>query len=329
VVTTYRRTRTLGSCLDGLREQTRPPDDVVVVVHESDDEGAPLVDARARDWRALRRVGVQSPGLVAALNRGLAAASGEIVAFVDDDAVPERDWLARLLDRYAHDARIAAVGGRDIISQNGRIRERRDEGIAVRHLGPPHVGRIQWFGRQLGNHHIGTGGARDVDVLKGVNMSFRRREVAEHGFDSRLRGRGVEVHSELSICLPLRRRGLRLVYDPAIVVHHYPQSRGFGDEREAATRAAVRDGAHNEALALLDHFGPAQRIVFMVWGFAIGTSGAPGLAILVRQLATGVAHPWTRFQAAQEGRRAAWETRRRAKSLLSTHDDNLARASVH
>lgn len=33
---------------------------------------------------------------------------------------------------------------------------------------------VQWFGRVIGNHHLGTGGVREVDILKGVNMSFRQ-----------------------------------------------------------------------------------------------------------------------------------------------------------
>jgi hypothetical protein len=155
-----------------------------------------------------------------------------------------------------------------------------------------------------------------------VNMSFRRSEVAAHGFDERLRGRGVEVHSEMSICLPLRRRGLRLVYDPQIIVRHYPQTRGFGDEREEVAREAIRDAAHNEALQLLDHFGPAQRLLFTVWGVAVGTSGAPGLAIFARHLATRVNRPWTRFSATQAGRFAAWRTHRADRPPLSTQNDN-------
>ncbi|HEY6888078.1 MAG TPA: glycosyltransferase family A protein [Solirubrobacter sp.] len=329
VVTTYRRTRTLGPCLDGLAAQTRPPEEVVVVVHAADEESAPFVDARAAEWPQLRRVSVEATGLVAALNRGLSSATEEIVAFVDDDAVPAPDWLERLHSRYASDGGIAGVGGRDVITDNGRIRTRSDESVLVRTFGPPHVGRIQWFGRQVGNHHIGVGGVRDVDVLKGVNMSFRRRDVAGHGFDERLRGRGVEVHSEMSICLPLRRRGLRLLYDPSIVVHHYPQSRGFGDEREDVSAEAIGDAAHNEALQLLDYFSPAQRVVFSAWGVAVGTSGAPGLAILVRHLATGVPGPWSRFAAAQSGRFAARRTQKADRQSRSTQKDNRRAAALH
>jgi glycosyltransferase involved in cell wall biosynthesis len=324
VVTTYRRTRTLGPCLDGIAAQSRPADEVLVVVHDSDEESAAFVDARSD----ARRVLVTPTGLVAALNRGLGAATGDIVAFVDDDAVPNRDWLERLEAHFARDARVSAVGGRDEVHYGGQVRGRSDEGITVRTFGPPHVGRVQWFGRQLGNHHIGVGGARDVDVLKGVNMSFRRLEVAELGFDERLKGRGVEVHSELSICLPLRRRGLRLIYDPAILVRHYPQSRGFGDEREDLSREAIHDAAHNEALQLLDYLPAAQRSVFAVWSFAVGTSDAPGLAILARHLITGVSQPWTRFTATQAGRIAARKSRKTDRQSRTTQNDNQPVAAL-
>jgi glycosyltransferase involved in cell wall biosynthesis/predicted O-methyltransferase YrrM len=160
----------------------------------------------------------------------------------------------------------------------------------------------------IANHHIGSGGARDVDVLKGANMSFRKAAVVEQGFDERLLGRGSQVHSELSICLPLRRRGLRVVYDPGIVVLHYPAPRPHGDHRGSAEQ--VFSASHNEALQILDYFGPARRIVFLAWGLAIGTTAAPGLAVLARDVLTGRRAAWDRFTAAQRGRAAGWKTRR-------------------
>jgi glycosyltransferase involved in cell wall biosynthesis len=308
VVTTYKRPDRLAAGLAGLRAQRRPPDEVIVVIHESDEISEAALDDVARPVR------VQVPGLVAALNRGLESARGDIVAFVDDDAVAEPDWLERIEAHFASSAAVAGVGGRDIITEHGRVRGREDEGLS-RHLGgEPVVGRLQWFGRHVGNHHIGVGGARDVDILKGVNMSYRRREVA-HGFDRRLRGRGVEVHSELSICLPLRARGLRLVYDPDVVVRHYPTPRGFGDEREELRREVVHDETHNETLQILDHFGRVRRMVFLAWGVAVGTASAPGAAQLLRLLATRSPRALERFLGAQGGRAAAWRTRATPRPL--------------
>jgi cellulose synthase/poly-beta-1,6-N-acetylglucosamine synthase-like glycosyltransferase len=308
LVTSYRRQDRLVGCLDGLRAQSRRPDEVLVVIDSSDEETADSVERRSYAWPELRYAKVAAQGSVAALNCGLAAAQHPIVAIIDDDAVPAQDWLARILATYAADDRIGAVGGRDIVVIDGSI------------VGPPRrrfpgqgasaddVGRIQWFGRLLANHHVGTGQARDVDVLKGANMSVRRDAVIGHGYDERLRGEGAIVHTELSICLPLRRKRYRVVYDPSIVVMHYPAQRPHGDHR--ATVGLVVASSHNEALQILDYFGPFQRLVFAIWGVAIGTTEAPGAVVLIRDLISRRPDAWRRFVAAQRGRASAWKTRR-------------------
>jgi GT2 family glycosyltransferase len=313
VVPTYRRIAQLAACLEGLSSQSRPADEVLVVVHTCDEASAICVRELASGWRELRCVRVVHSGSVAALNRGLASARGEIVAFVDDDAVPTVGWLERIVETFERDDRVAGVGGRDVIFEGGRILECATRpGLGARSRGPG-VGRIQWFGRMLGNHHLGVGAARDVDVLKGANMSFRRHAVMRHGFDERLRGEGPQMHSELSICLPLRRRGLRVVYDPSISVLHYPAPRPLGLVRDDSGTEAVASSTYNEALQILDYFGPVRRLVFTVWGFGVGTTSAPGLAVLARDLLERRPSAWMRFTAAQHGRLAAWRSHLRTQ----------------
>jgi glycosyltransferase involved in cell wall biosynthesis len=260
-------------------------------------------------------VRVDSHGSVAALNCGLASARGAIVAFIDDDAVPSADWLERIVLAFERDERIAAVGGRDLVHVDGRVVGVAQGRIAGRIARRLEVGRIQWFGRMVANHHLGAGGPRDVDVLKGANMSFRRIAVLGHGFDERLRGGGAVVHSELSICLPLRRQGLRIVYDPGIVVRHYPAPRPHGDRRDALRREATSSAAHNEALQIFDYFGPGRRLVFLVWGLAIGTTEAPGIAVLARDCLRRRPASWARFIGAQRGKAAALRTRRTPRPI--------------
>ena len=314
VVTTYERVEPLAGCLDGLRSQTQQAHEVVVVVHKLDEPSARLVDRMSGTWPELRRVQVDRHGSVPALNCGLAAARGAVVAIVDDDAVPAADWLERIVGAFDQDGAIAAVGGRDVVIRNGRAEVAPRRRILRRDADALDVGRIQWFGRMIANHHIAAGHARDVDVLKGVNMSFRRAAVVRHGFDERLRGRGAQVHSELSICLPLRRQGFRIVYDPSIVVLHYPAPRPHGDHRGALDLELAFAAAHNEALAILDYFGPLRRLVFMSWGLAVGTTDAPGLAVMARDLLTRRPAAGRRFIAAQRGHGAAWMTRRTPRS---------------
>jgi GT2 family glycosyltransferase len=326
VVPTYRRTERLAECLQGLRSQTRPAQEVLVVVQTSDEASATFVRGLTGGWPALRCVRVARPGLVAALNCGLAAAGGAVVAFVDDDAVPSVDWLQRIADAFERDDRVAAVGGRDVIFEGGRVLAPGPRRGRRALADGPGVGRIQWFGRMIGNHHVGGGAARDVDVLKGANMSFRRQAVVDHGFDERLRGEGVEMHSELSICLPLRRRGLRVVYDPDISVMHYPAPRPLGHERDDFNSDAVAAQAHNEALQILDYFGRVRRPVFMAWGLAVGTTSAPGVAVLARDLLVRRPAAWLKFTAAQHGRAAAWKshtrTRRRSPPFTASGREN-------
>ena len=317
VIATYRRPDRLAECLQALRSQRRPPDEVVVVIHAGDEPTVRAVSPLANAWPQLRIVRVERRGSVAAYNSGLTTARGSIVAYVDDDAVPAPDWLQRIVETFSRDPRIAAVGGRDIIVSDGQV-EGIDRRLRSPHRKPP-VGRIQWFGRMIANHHLGEGPPRDVDVLKGVNMSFRRAAVAGHGFDERLRGDGAQVHSELSICLPLRRRGFRIVYDPSIVVEHHPAPRPRGDHR-APTRQSVLDAAHNEALQVLDYLGPARRTMYGIWGLAIGTSAAPGVAVLIRDLIAGRRTAWSLFRAAQRGRAAAWQTHGTPRQEEGGHD---------
>lgn len=313
VVATYRRVDRLAACLEGLRSQSRPADEVLAVVQALDEASASLVGGLADDWPELRCVRIAAPGTVAAYNCGLATAAGAIVAYVDDDAVPTVDWLDRIVKTFERDDRVGAVGGRDVIFEGGRVLDRGWRPGVTGRRRTPGVGRIQWFGRMLGNHHVGVGAARDVDVLKGANMSYRRQAVLGHGFDERLRGAGAVEHTEMSICLPLRRRGLRVVYDPNILVLHYPAPRQEGPGRTGFSAEAVVDATHNEALQILDYFGPARRLVFAVWGFGVGTTVAPGLAVLARDTLEHRPAAWRRFKAAQHGRLAAWKSHLRPR----------------
>jgi hypothetical protein len=93
---------------------------------------------------------------------------------------------------------------------------------ASMHPGNPEtVGQVQWFGQVIGNHHVGKGEAREVDVLKGVNMSFRGKAIGQKRFDTRMRGTSAQIHYEIEFCLSLKRAGWKLVYDPKIAVDHY------------------------------------------------------------------------------------------------------------
>ncbi len=60
-----------------------------------------------------RVVLVREPGVVAAYNRGLDTATGDVVCFTDDDAAPHADWIERIERAFGEDAALGGMGGRD------------------------------------------------------------------------------------------------------------------------------------------------------------------------------------------------------------------------
>lgn len=221
----------------------------------------------------LQTVTVTQPGVVAALNAGLVAVTGDIVSITDDDAAPHPDWLARINAHFI-DSLVAGVGGRDWVHQGNKIL---DESRLV-------VGKLQWFGRVIGNHHLGVGEARQVDVLKGVNMSFRTQAIAGLRFDERMRGTGAQVHFEMAFTLALKRAGWQLIYDPKIAVDHYPAQRFDEDQRHNFNQIALTNLVHNETLILLEHLPTIRRMIFGFWAIFIGTRDCFGLIQWLRFL---------------------------------------------
>jgi cellulose synthase/poly-beta-1,6-N-acetylglucosamine synthase-like glycosyltransferase len=271
LIPTYHRPQCLVRCLDALKRQSRIPDEILVVVRDADAETKALLEGYEFASSTLRVVTVIVPGVVAALNAGLEAARADIIAITDDDAVPRPDWLARINTHLRADPKVGGVGGRDWVHYDGKA----DDG--ARKV----VGRVQWFGRVIGDHHLGVGGPRRVDVLKGVNCAYRRTVLQCIGFDERLLGKGAQVHWELSLGLQLRRAGWKLIYDPAVAVDHYPAPRFGEDQRD---RYEWTNAAYNETLTLLEHVTPMRRLVFIIWAVLVGTRSSPGLLQWLRVL---------------------------------------------
>ena len=267
IVPTYLRPQDLERCLTALKQQTRPVDELWIIVRDRDRETWQFLENFDRGALPLQPVTVTAAGVIAAMNMGLDAATGDIVAFTDDDAAPHVDWLKKIEAYYLADEQIGGVGGRDWIYQGAQL----EDGAR------PVVGKLQWFGRLIGNHHMGIGAGREVDVLKGVNMSFRRKAIADLRFDQRMRGSGAQVHFEVIFSLTLRQKGWKLIYDPQIAVDHFPAQRFDEDQRNAFNAQASVNAIHNETVALLEYLPPLQKIIFLIWAIAIGTRVSFGL----------------------------------------------------
>ena len=209
----------------GLAAQQTQPGQIVVVRQDSDEETARAI---SNSPVGITEVIVSTAGILTALKAGVAATTEAIIAFTDDDAVARPEWLSVLLTHY-EDPTVGGVGGRDVVLTESKP-------IVASHA----VGRISAWGRTTGGHHLGYGPATQVNVLKGVNMSFRRQALA---LPSQLRGNGAQVHNEMYLSIWAAAQGWRLVYDPAALVDHYVGPRFDGDGRDTRSSQAIADEA--------------------------------------------------------------------------------------
>jgi GT2 family glycosyltransferase len=260
VIPTLRRPDYLARCLAGLAALDQPPDQIVVVRRDDDLETkAALAEI---NHLPVEEAIVVEPGIVAAMQAGAVAATCDIVAFTDDDAIPRKDWLYHLLAPFA-DPLVGAVGGRDVVHHADGI----EAGRQLR------VGLILPTGRMLGGHHLGEGVAREVQHVKGVNMAFRRHLIT---FPVGLRGGGAQVHNETGMCLHLLAQGLKVVYDPRAQVDHYPGPRFDDDSREAPSVQAKLNSAYN-ASYIIHSFWPHLRFRRLAYMLLVGDRSSPGL----------------------------------------------------
>jgi cellulose synthase/poly-beta-1,6-N-acetylglucosamine synthase-like glycosyltransferase len=257
-----------------LQKQTKPVHQVIVVVRDTDAQTWEFLSQFNADNLPIQPVKVTQSGVVAALNAGLAAVEGDIVSITDDDAAPHTDWLERIAAHFSCDSRLGGLGGRDWVHHGSKLE---DESRLV-------VGRLQWFGRVIGNHHLGVGEPREVDVLKGVNMSFRQEAIGQLRFDERMRGTGAQVHFEMAFTLTLKRTGWKIIYDPNVAVDHYPAQRFDEDQRNNFNEVAFINLVHNETLVLLEHLPFIRRIIFLLWSIFVGTCDSLGLVQWLRFL---------------------------------------------
>jgi GT2 family glycosyltransferase len=265
VVTTFGRPALLRRCLDGIAAQSPQPDEVVAVHRPSDRETVAVLERwSAEDPERRRRVTVQAPGIVPALDAGTAAAAGEVVVFIDDDAAPRAGWLAALLQCFS-DPAVAGAGGPIVDHVDGRVERRWTD----------RIGQITWYGRVIGRHDHETAYAGDVDWVTGGNMAFRRGLVRH---DPRLMhsANGLALANELDSCLNIRRQGGRLVFAPNAVVDHITTSRRDPVLGSRVEGRDVRASAANTTYALLKFLPPMRRPAFLLYALLVGTSTVPG-----------------------------------------------------
>jgi GT2 family glycosyltransferase len=263
--------RTIRDCCEGLARLVYPDYEVIVVDDGSTDETAEI----ARSC-GLRVISTENRGLGAARTLGLEMATGEIVAYLDDDACPDPHWLTYLATTFMTTEH-AGVGGPNIaVPEDGAIAEC----VANAPGGPIHI--------LLSD--------QEAEHIPGCNMAFRKECLeAIGGFDAQFRIAGDDV----DICWQLQRAGWTLGFSPAAVVWHHRRNsvRAYWRQQQGYGRAeALLERKWPEKYNAAGHLTWAgriygrglthtlgwrhERIVYGTWGsapFQPAYQTAPGL----------------------------------------------------
>jgi GT2 family glycosyltransferase len=196
--------------------QTLQPLELVVVI----DHNEHLLERAQRQFAAAAHIRVVAnesrQGLSGARNTGVAVASGDVIAFLDDDAVADPSWLERLAEPYAREAVVAVGGAIEPRWAVGRPR-----------TFPP---EFDWVVGCTYRGHPTT--AQPVRNLIGANMSFRRSALQAVGgfrFDIGRIGSVPLGCEETELCLRAKQAApdAVILYEPsARVLHSVPRERG-------------------------------------------------------------------------------------------------------
>jgi GT2 family glycosyltransferase len=236
VICTYNGSATLGECLDGVLALSYPDFEVILVIDGSTDASAEIARARER----VQSIETPNRGLSAARNTGLEAATGEIVAYIDDDAVPDPDWLTHLARAFAGGS-YAAVGGPNVL--------------------PPGAGAVaQCVANAPGGPTHVLISDRDAEHIPGCNMAIRKDALESiGGFDPEFLVAGDDV----DVCWRLLDSGQRIGFSPGAAVLHRRRSsvRAYLRQQRGYGRAeALLERKHPEKYSTAGHVDWAGRL---------------------------------------------------------------------
>lgn len=207
IICTYNRSKFLNSSIGSLLNQNadRKHYEILVVDNNSDDDTAAVV--RSFTNEGVQYVFEKKQGLSNARNRGWQEAKGEYIAYIDDDAKADADWISRLLDiiNSVH-PRPIAIGG---------------PVYAWYEIDPPF-----WFLEKYVTQDIGrkTGFVEGRVGFQGPNMVFHKELFNNYGgfrTDLGMIGNKMGMGEETEICSRFYKKNPYFYFDSALKVYHW------------------------------------------------------------------------------------------------------------
>ncbi len=235
-----------------LKKQTYKDFEVIIVTDVPEKLAGATVIASGEPTPAFKR------------NLGVKKAKGEILAFLDDDSYPEKEWLKNALEVFRESGNIVGVGGPT--------------------LTPPADNIYQKVSGRIWASWLGSGGAgvyrnkisprRTVDDFPSVNLLVRKNDFLSVG--------GFDVQhwpgEDTKLCLDLVKLGKKIIYDPQVLVYHHRRP-VFLPHLKQISRYALRRGhfarIFPETSFRLGYFLPSIFAYFLVLALAAAPFSVP------------------------------------------------------
>ncbi|MFT5250260.1 MAG: glycosyltransferase involved in cell wall biosynthesis [bacterium] len=270
IIPTYKRTTDFERTLKSVYKQIGDIDEVITIIGPDDSESFNLAmeyKDKIDNFKVLQN---KKASLVNALNAGLAASTQDIICLTDDDIELPEGWAMRIKAAFKKDPKMGAYGGPDKL-----ITEKLEKHLAYSPV--KEVGVFHWNG-MVGNHHFGViDSPAIVDVLKGVNFSFRREAVKELSIDQFLEFKGAEQCSEIDLAQKIQANGYKIIYDNENFLFHYIGKRQPYDVRKDVFSELNYYNTLNINYVYAK-FRPLYEIFFIVINqFFIGSKVRPGV----------------------------------------------------
>ena len=255
VIPTYNRAAYIRRCLECLEQQDVTFAEIVIV------DASPELDTE--------EVAREHPGVIYLRNpagrgntpnsRNLALlhCTGEIIAFLDDDAFVHEGWGRNLLESFG-DPSVGGVAGRAVNNQPGEAEIGRDQ-----------IGRLLPDGTLTGNFAADPGAPVEVDHMIGCNMAMRREVLAAiGGFRDDYKAGPFGICEETEACVRAKRLGYRLMFNPKVCATH------IGAPQPGGRRFSVKYTYYhtrNNFIMLIRNFGfrgtALRFFITVAWGF--------------------------------------------------------------
>lgn len=236
IICTYNRCKLLEKTLLSFKSQNYTENiEIIVIDNNSSDDTYSIVSNCRRelyDKLEVRYYLEKKQGLAIARNTGIRVSTGEIIAFLDDDAIPSENWISSIISAFDSFPFLSAIGGK---------------------VEPLYeIDKPEWLDKEMESFYSIVNLGDDVTEFPfdkspvGANMAFRREVFEELEFPVHLgrKGNSLISYEETWVFNCLRKRGHKIYYIPRMSVKHFIP-------RERLNQAWIKERYYADGLSVI------------------------------------------------------------------------------